>query len=147
MIAQRSGRAQKFLGINLNTAMPLKSRPGRNRRRLRAGCCWPRACQAVTPSNNYPGLRLGLRIALQIAQAHGGTLEVTSTLKETRFVFRMRPWRNIIEWNSSVLVSSSIGTVVRPLLDHGDITVLACSHQHREKLTVLCRRVLADHGP
>jgi hypothetical protein len=89
--AQRSGRAQKFLGINPNTAMPLKSRPGRNRRRLRAGCCWPRACQAVTPSNNYPGLRLGLRIALQIAQAHGGTLELTSTLKETGLFFGCGP--------------------------------------------------------
>jgi hypothetical protein len=59
----------------------------------------------------------------------------------------MRPGRNIIEWNSSVLVSSPIGTAVRPLRDHGDITALACSHQHREKFSVLCRRVLADQGP
>ena len=35
------------------------------------------------------GLGLGLHIASQIAQAHGGRLDVTSTADETRFVFTM----------------------------------------------------------
>jgi sigma-B regulation protein RsbU (phosphoserine phosphatase) len=35
------------------------------------------------------GLGLGLHIASQIAQAHGGRIDVTSTLEETRFTLRM----------------------------------------------------------
>ena len=38
---------------------------------------------------NQQGLGLGLYIASQIARAHGGTLDVTSTPAETRFTFRM----------------------------------------------------------
>lgn len=42
---------------------------------------------AVRP--NQQGLGLGLYIASEIARAHGGTLDVTSTPEETRFTFRM----------------------------------------------------------
>ena len=35
------------------------------------------------------GLGLGLYIASQIAQAHGGTLDVASDKNETRFTFKM----------------------------------------------------------
>jgi sigma-B regulation protein RsbU (phosphoserine phosphatase) len=38
---------------------------------------------------NQDGLGLGLYIASQIAQAHGGMLEVTSDVGETTFRFRM----------------------------------------------------------
>ena len=42
---------------------------------------------AVQP--NQQGLGLGLYIASQIAQAHGGRIDVTSTPEETRFTFKM----------------------------------------------------------
>ena len=35
------------------------------------------------------GLGLGLYIASEIARAHGGTLDVSSSAGETRFTFRM----------------------------------------------------------
>lgn len=38
---------------------------------------------------NQQGLGLGLHIAAEIAKAHGGTLKVTSTPEETRFIFVM----------------------------------------------------------
>jgi signal transduction histidine kinase len=41
------------------------------------------------PSAGGEGLGLGLYIAHEIARAHGGTLAVTSTPEETRFVLRM----------------------------------------------------------
>jgi len=40
-------------------------------------------------NTNRKGLGLGLYIASQIARSHGGTLEASSTEKETRFTFRI----------------------------------------------------------
>jgi signal transduction histidine kinase len=42
-----------------------------------------------TASGGQEGLGLGLYIASEIARAHGGALQVTSTSDETRFTFRM----------------------------------------------------------
>jgi signal transduction histidine kinase len=39
---------------------------------------------------NQQGLGLGLYIVMEIARAHDGTMEVTSSPEETRFTFRMR---------------------------------------------------------
>ncbi|HLM57572.1 MAG TPA: ATP-binding protein, partial [Pyrinomonadaceae bacterium] len=39
------------------------------------------------------GLGLGLYIASEIARAHGGSLDVSSTSEETRFTFRIPPPR------------------------------------------------------
>ena len=39
--------------------------------------------------SNQQGLGLGLYIASEIARAHGGTLDVSSSAQETRFTFRM----------------------------------------------------------
>ena len=41
------------------------------------------------PGESQKGLGLGLYIAWEIARAHGGRLEVKSTVEETRFTFRM----------------------------------------------------------
>ncbi|QEI05698.1 GAF domain-containing sensor histidine kinase [Pigmentiphaga aceris] len=45
-------------------------------------------------SPSHQGLGLGLYIATEIARAHGGTLDVVSTTRETRFTFRM-PLREV----------------------------------------------------
>ena len=40
-------------------------------------------------AGDRPGLGLGLYISSEIARAHSGTLDVTSTPAETRFTLRM----------------------------------------------------------
>jgi len=42
-----------------------------------------------TAPGQAPGLGLGLYIASEIARAHGGTIDVASSVEETRFSFRM----------------------------------------------------------
>ncbi|GEC54688.1 signal transduction histidine kinase [Bradyrhizobium japonicum] len=44
--------------------------------------------------NSRNGLGLGLHIASQIAQAHGGRIDVTSTPEESQFVISMPLVRN-----------------------------------------------------
>jgi sigma-B regulation protein RsbU (phosphoserine phosphatase) len=44
----------------------------------------------VSARPGQQGLGLGLYIAAEIAQAHNGSIEVSSTSEETRFTFRMR---------------------------------------------------------
>ncbi|MCS3446420.1 MULTISPECIES: ATP-binding protein [Bradyrhizobium] len=44
--------------------------------------------------NSRNGLGLGLHIASQIAQAHDGRIDVTSTPEESQFVFSMPLVRN-----------------------------------------------------
>jgi signal transduction histidine kinase len=43
----------------------------------------------MSTQDTHQGLGLGLYIASEIARAHGGTIEVTSSPEETRFTFRM----------------------------------------------------------
>jgi sigma-B regulation protein RsbU (phosphoserine phosphatase) len=45
--------------------------------------------RAEPPGRNTKDWGLGLYIASEIARAHNGTLEVSSTAAETRFTFRM----------------------------------------------------------
>jgi signal transduction histidine kinase len=43
----------------------------------------------MTAQDAQQGLGLGLYIASEIARAHGGNINVTSSAVETRFTFRM----------------------------------------------------------
>ena len=49
----------------------------------------PRLFEPFTHSGGTKGLGLGLYIAMQIAEAHGGTIDVASDAAETRFTFTM----------------------------------------------------------
>ena len=42
--------------------------------------------------------------------------------------------------------ADNVNRYCRPVLDQGDLAVLACLQQHRETLTASCRKVLTDHG-
>jgi sigma-B regulation protein RsbU (phosphoserine phosphatase) len=43
----------------------------------------------VSAQEAHQGLGLGLYIASEIARAHGGSIDVTSSPEQTRFTFRM----------------------------------------------------------
>jgi hypothetical protein len=42
--------------------------------------------------------------------------------------------------------SRDVQRFCRPVIDQGDLTILACLQQHRPKLTAACNQVLVSHG-
>ena len=42
--------------------------------------------------------------------------------------------------------SRDVQRFCRPVIDQGDLTILACLQQHRPKLTKACAQVLTNHG-
>ena len=42
--------------------------------------------------------------------------------------------------------SRDVQRFCRPLMDQGDLTILACLQQNRPKLTSACNQVLKNHG-
>jgi len=42
--------------------------------------------------------------------------------------------------------SRDVQRFCRPVIDQGDLTILACLQQHRPKLTKACALVLTNHG-
>ena len=66
---------------------------------------------------NQQGLGLGLYIASEIARAHGGTIEVTSTAEETRFTFRMpaKYGRAVIAHLRPIRLVLRLAALARPL--------------------------------
>jgi len=42
--------------------------------------------------------------------------------------------------------AGNVQSYCRLVLDQGDLAVLACLQQNREKLNVACKKVLTDHG-